>query len=78
MNDSQFKDYKDINQDGKKYNNDKLNKIRIHQKLQKLNLDNVMMDFDATGLNLSDIYVEKSVKAKTESDLAFKLEMNDV
>ena len=42
--DSQFKDYRDINQDQKaKYINDKLSKLPIHYNLQKLNFDKVMM-----------------------------------
>ena len=52
-NDSQFKNYRDINQDEKPKNvNDELSKLPLHKKLQKLNLIDVMMDFDATSLYL--------------------------
>ena len=48
--DSQFKDYRDTSQDEKlKYVNDKLSKLATHKKLQKLNLNDGMMDFDATS-----------------------------
>ena len=50
--DSQFNDYRDINQDEKaKYVNDKLSNLRSFNKLKKkLDLKDVMMDFDATSL----------------------------
>ena len=47
--DSQFDDYRGVNQEERaKYINNKLNKLPIHEKLQKLNLNDVMADFDAT------------------------------
>ena len=63
--DSQFKDYKDVNQVEKaKFVNYKLSKLPIHEKLKILNLDNVMIDFDATSLYPSAMYDEKSVYPK--------------
>ena len=48
--DSQFKNYRDIKQEDKqKYVVDKISKLPIHEKLQKLNVDKVLMDFDATS-----------------------------
>ena len=48
---SQVEDYRDINVDEKsKYITDKLSKLTIHEKLQKLNPNNVKMDFDATSI----------------------------
>ena len=61
-NDSEFKDYRDINENEKtKYNNDKLSNLTVHDKLKNLDLDNVMMSFDATSLYPSATYDENSV-----------------
>ena len=77
--DSQIVDHRNISQDeGTKYINDKLSKLTIHEKLQKQNLNNVMMDFDATSLDASAMYDENSVYPKVESGVAFKPHMNDV
>ena len=77
--DSQFKDYRDINQkDKEKYVNKKLSNLSIHEKLQKLNLIKVLMDIDATSLYPSSMWDEKSTYPKTETGLAFKPHMNDV
>ena len=57
---SQYKDYRDINQEERtNYINNKLNKLTKHNKLQKLNLNDVMMDFDATSLYPSAMWYEK-------------------
>ena len=49
--DSQFNDYRDNDEEkGTEHINKELNKLPIHKKLQKLNLNDVMMDFDATSL----------------------------
>ena len=57
--DSQFEDYRDDNEEGRiKHINDKLSKLPIHEKLQKLNLNDVMMDFDATSLYPSAMWDE--------------------
>ena len=71
--DSQFENYSKINQEeNKKNTNDKLSNFTIHQKIQKLNLNNVMMDFDATSLYPSAMYDEKSVFPKKESGFVSK------
>ena len=49
-----------------KHTNKKLNKLTIHKSLQKLNLNDVMMDFDATSLYPSAMWDEKSVYPKIE------------
>ena len=56
--------------------NKKLNKLPIHKKIQKLNLNDVMMHFDATSLNPSAMWDEKSVSLKTQSGFVFKHHMN--
>ena len=71
--DSQFEDYRKINQDERtKKINDKLNKLPIHEKLQIINLDNVMMNFDATLLYPIAMFDENSLYPKRESGFAFK------
>ena len=48
------------------------------KKLQKLNVNDVMMDFDATSLYPPAMWGEKSVCPKTETGFAFKPHKNDV
>ena len=55
-----------------------LNKLPIHKKLQKLNVNDVMMDFEATSLYPSAMWDEKSVYPKIETGFAFKPHMNNV
>ena len=75
--DSQFNDYRDIDEEERtKYSNKKFDKPPIHESLQKLNLNDVMMDFDATSLCPSAMWDEKSVYPKTENGFAFKPQMN--
>ena len=75
--DSQFEDYRDKNEEERiKQVNDKLSKLPIHEKLQKLNLNDVMMDFDATSLYPSAIWDENSVYPKIETRFAFNAHMN--
>ena len=50
----------------------------MHGKLQKLNLDNVMMDFDATSLYHSAMWDENSVYPKIKTGLASKPHLSDV
>ena len=76
--DSKFKDYRDIDEEERtKHINKELNKLPIHKKLQKLNLNDVMMDFDATSLYPSAMWDENSVYPKIESGFAFKPHMNN-
>ena len=57
--DSQFEDYRDINQEVRtKHINKQLNKLPVHEKIQKLNLNDVLMDFDATSLYPSAMWDE--------------------
>ena len=77
--DSQFKDYRDIDEEDRTENIKKeLNKLPIHKKLQKLNLNDVMMDFDATSFYPSAMWDETSVYPRMESGFAFKPHMNNV
>ena len=75
--DAQYKDYRDNDQEKRiKFINNKLSKLPRHEKLQKLNLIYVMMDFDATSLYHSAMWDEKSVYPKIKTGFAFKPQMN--
>ena len=77
--DSNFKDYRDIDEEERtEHINKKLNKLPIHKKLQNLDLNGVMMDFDATSLYPSAMWVKNSVYPKIESVFALKPYMNNV
>ena len=55
--------------------NNKLSKLPVHEKLQKLNFKDVMMDFHATSLYASAMWDENSVNPKLETAFAFKPDM---
>ena len=75
--DSQFEDYWDIKEEeGTNHINKEVNKLIIHKKIQKLNINDVLMDFDSTSLYPSATLDEKSVYPKVETGFAFKPHMN--
>ena len=75
--DSQYKDYRDIDQEGRtKFNNNKFSKLPLHEYLKKLNLIDVMMDSGASSLYPSAMWDEKSVYPKNETGFDFKPHMN--
>ena len=77
--DSQFIGYRDNDEEERtKHINKELNKPPIHKKLQKLNLNDIMMDFDATFFYPSAMWDENSVYSKIETGFAFKPHMNNV
>ena len=77
--DSKYNDYRDNDDEERtEHINKELNKLPIHKKLQKVNLNDVMMDFDATSLYPSAMWDENSVYPKIESGFAFKPHMNNV
>ena len=77
--DSEYDDYRDINQEEKTdIINKKLNMLPIHKVLSKLDSNKTQMDYDATSLYLSAMWDEISVYPKTETVFAFKPDMNDV
>ena len=74
--DSQFKVYRDNDEEERtEHINKELNKLPIHKKLQKPNLNDVLMDFDFYPGGMWD---EDSVYPKIESGFAFKPDMNDL
>ena len=52
--------------------------LPIHEKLQKVNPNDLMMDFDGTSLYPSAMWHEKYVYTKVEPGFAFKPHMNNV
>ena len=73
---SQFDDYRDANQEKRtNYINKKLSKLTTHEKLEKLNLNDVMMDFVPTSLYHSAVRDENAVYPKIETGFAFKPDM---
>ena len=76
--DSQYEDYTDINQDENqdekmKYVNDKLKKLPKHDKLRNVDVEKVMMDFDATSLYPVGMWNEKSVYPEMETGFALNI-----
>ena len=70
--DSQFKDYRDNDEEERtEHINKQLNKLKIHENLQKLNLNDVLMDFDATSLYPSAMWDKKSVYSKKRKWICF-------
>ena len=75
--DSNYGDYRDINQKEKeKYVNKKLNMLPIHKELSKLDLNKTQMCYDATSLYPSAMWDCESVYPKIETGFAFKPHMN--
>ena len=71
--DSKFKDYRDIDvEERTEHINKELNKLPIHKKLQILNHNDVVMDFDATSFYPSAMWDQNSVYPKIETGFAFK------
>ena len=71
---SQFKIYGDNDEEQRiEHISKEPMKLPIHKKLQKLNLNDVMMDFDATFLYPNAMWDEDPVYPKIEGGIAFKL-----
>ena len=74
---SQFNDYRDINEEEKeKYINGKLSKLPIHQLLKKLSLDDLLWHFDAVSLYPSAMSDPESIYLRIETGYAFTPDMN--
>ena len=52
--------------------------LPIHKELPKLDSNKIQMDYDATSLNPSAMWDEKSVYPKIETGFAFNPDMKDV
>ena len=72
--DSQIRGYRGIDQEERtEYINKKLNKPLIHKKLQKLKVNDVMMDFDAASLYPNGMWIKSLSTLKVKLDLSLKL-----
>ena len=68
--DSQFDDYRDNDEEERtKHINKELSKSTIHKKLQKLNLNDVLINFDAMSLYPSSMWYKNEIYCKIESHL---------
>ena len=77
--DSKFNDYRDNDEEERtEHINKDLIKLPIHKNLQKLDVNDVMMDFDVTSVYPSAMWDEKPVYPKIETGFAFKPHMNNV
>ena len=71
--DSQLDDYRDKDEEERnKYVNRRLRKLPMHEKLQNLYLNDVMMDFAATSLYPSAVWDEILVCPKKQTGFVFK------
>ena len=74
----QFDDYRKENVDEEeKCINEKLTQFRIHQLLKQLQSNDLLWDFDCTGLYPSAMWDKSSIYPKTETGYAFTQDMND-
>ena len=77
--DSQFEGYGVVKQEDRtNHINNKLCNVTIHQKIKKIDLKEIGMDYDATSLYPSAIWDEKSVYPKKKSGSAFEPLLHDV
>ena len=73
----QFNDYRDENVEEKeKYIDEKLSKLRLHQLIKQIKLDELLWDFDATSLYPSAMWDENSIYPRIETGYAFTKDMN--
>ena len=77
--DSKVNDYRDFDvEERTEHINKELKKLPIHKISQKLNHNDVMVDFDATSLYPSATWDQNSVYPKIETGFAFRPHMNNV
>ena len=74
----QFDDYRDENVEEKgKYFNEKLNELRLHEIIKRIELIHLLWDFDAVSLYLSATWDENSIYPRIETGYAYTRNMND-
>ena len=77
-NESQFNDYGDENVEEKeKYINEKLSNLRLHKLIQRIELIQLLWDFDAVSLYPSAMWDEKSIYLRIETGYSFTKDMID-
>ena len=75
---SQFNDYRHENVEEKeKYINEKLSNLRLHKIIKRIELINLLWDFDAVSLYPSAMWDKKSIYPRIETGYAFTRDMND-
>ena len=73
-----FDDYTDENVEEKeKFINGKLSNLRIHKIIKRIELIQLLWDFDAVSLYPSAMWDEKSIYPRIETGYAFTRDMND-
>ena len=74
----QFDDYRDEDEDEKeKYINEKLNNLRLHKIIKRIELIHLFWGFDAVSLYPSAMWDQNSIYLKVETGYAFTRDMND-
>ena len=74
----QFNDYRDEDiEKKKKYINEKLSNLRLHEIIKRIELIHLLWDFDAVSLYPSAMWDEKSIYPRIETGYAFTRDMND-
>ena len=77
-NENKFNDYRDIHEEEMEiYVNEKLSKFSMHQLLKRIQLTDLLMDFDATSLYRSAMWYEKSIHARNETGYTYTKNKND-
>ena len=75
---SQFEDYRHENEDEKKkYVKEKLSNLRLHKLIQRIELVQLLWDFNAVSLYPSAMSDEKSKYPRIETGYAFTRDLND-
>ena len=75
---SRFNEYRDeIEEEKQRYINEKLNNLRLHKSIQRIELVHFLWDFDAVSLYPSAMWDEKSEYPRIETGYAFARDMND-
>ena len=75
---SKFDDYRDEDIDEKeKYINEKLSNLRLHKIIKRIELIELLWDFDAVSLYPSAMWDEKSIYPRIETGYAYTRDMNN-
>ena len=75
---NQFNDYRLENEEEKqKYINEKLSQLRLHKIIKRIELIELLWDFNAVSLYPSAMWDEKSIYPRIETGYAFTRDMND-
>ena len=75
---SNFSDYRDENlEENRKYINEKISDLPIHQLIRQLKIIELLWDFDCVSLYPSAMWDKNSIYPKIESGYAFTRDLND-